>query len=192
MIWFTADHHFGHKSIIKYCNRPFDNVNEMDNIMIENWNSVVNELDMVYYLGDIVFGNREKFDEIISRLYGNIKIIPGNHDWKWLKDWDRYFDYMQPKSLSGIGVDVIEPLYDLHYNKNELIVLCHYPLATWNKSHYNSYHLHGHSHGKFSYEGKIYDVGVDNNGFYPVNLNDILKIMKDKPDNINYIGNRNG
>jgi calcineurin-like phosphoesterase family protein len=193
MNWLTADNHFGHSKIIEYCNRPFTNVDEMDDIMIENWNSVVDDLDTVYHLGDIVFGDRKNFDKYIRRLKGNIKIIPGNHDWRWLAKWDRYNDYMQPKSLSGIGIDVLDAIHVLKDmpNKGNYIVLCHYPIAMWDRSHYNSYHLHGHSHGEFHYQGKIYDVGVDGNNYYPIPIDKIVDIMETKSNNVNYLGDRN-
>jgi calcineurin-like phosphoesterase family protein len=191
MIWFTADHHLGHSNIIKYTNRPFKDVDEMDNILIDNWNKEVKELDTVYHLGDVTMYNYEKFCTYISRLRGNIKIVPGNHDY-WTDNWDRYNNFLEPKSSSGIGIDVLPPLYTLKIGKKNpiVIVLCHYPLAIWDRSHFNSYHLHGHSHGKFKSVGKMYDVGVDSNNFKPVNLDEILLIMKDSPNNINYIEDR--
>lgn len=195
MIWFTSDHHFGHSKIIGYCKRPFTNVDEMDTTMIDNWNSVVDDIDTVYHLGDFSFGNRKNFDNYICRLKGNIKIIAGNHDYMWLEKWDRYNDYMEPKSKSGIGIDVISPISNIKVKNNGkkkdgLIVLCHYPLAIWERSHFNSYHLHGHSHGNYKPRGKMYDVGVDNNNFFPINITDVLAMMEKKPSNVNYIGDR--
>jgi hypothetical protein len=67
------------------------------------------------------------------------------------------------------------------------ITLCHWCMRVWPKSHYNSWHLYGHSHGKLPSEGKSHDVGVDNNNFYPLSLIEITKIMKYKPDNFNLV-----
>ena len=77
-MFFTGDHHFGHANIIKYCNRPFNSVEEMDEMLIDEWNYVVNPDDIVYHLGDIAFSMNE-LDKIIRRLNGTIYIIPGNH-----------------------------------------------------------------------------------------------------------------
>lgn len=79
-IYVCSDLHLGHSNIIKYCNRPYDNIEEMDNILIDNWNSVVNEDDTVFFLGDFCLGNREKIISYGNRLKGNKILIMGNHD----------------------------------------------------------------------------------------------------------------
>jgi calcineurin-like phosphoesterase family protein len=69
--------------------------------------------------------------------------------------------------------------------------VCHYAMRTWARSHYNSYQLHGHSHGRLEPIGKQWDIGVDNNDFYPVSLDGIAEIMSKRPDNPNFIGKKN-
>lgn len=68
MIYFIADTHFNHDNIIKYCNRPFKNSQEMNEYIIKKWNSVVKKEDTVYHLGDVGFGTTEILKELISRL----------------------------------------------------------------------------------------------------------------------------
>jgi calcineurin-like phosphoesterase family protein len=155
MIWFTADTHFNHDNILRYCNRPFDTVEEMDEKIISNWNSIVSEDDTIYHLGDFCFGNTNKY---LSRLRGNIIRLKGSHD----------KDIQQPYMI------VIEPegLKD-EYGNQRTIVLCHYALRVWEKSHYASYHLFGHSHGKLPPMGLSFDVGIDSNNFFPYSLADI-------------------
>lgn len=83
MPWFISDTHFNHENIIKYCNRPFETKEEMDEYMIKKWNSVVKEGDTVYHLGDFALGL--SFDEhlkLVSKLQGDIVLIYGNHDRK--------------------------------------------------------------------------------------------------------------
>ena len=82
MIYFTADTHFNHKNIIEYCNRPFKDTNEMNEYIIQKWNSVVKENDVVYHLGDVGFGTTEKLKELISRLNGTKILLRGNHDFR--------------------------------------------------------------------------------------------------------------
>lgn len=81
MAWFISDHHFNHDKIIEYCNRPFANVEEMNNYMIKQWNSVVGKNDLVYHLGDFALQSGKKtVANLINQLNGNIILILGNHD----------------------------------------------------------------------------------------------------------------
>ena len=81
-VFFTSDTHFGHKNIIKYCNRPFSDIDEMNKVLINNWNKVVSEGDIVFHLGDFAFGGFPLWESIRSRLNGSIYLIRGNHDFK--------------------------------------------------------------------------------------------------------------
>ena len=78
-IWFTSDLHFGHQNIIKFCNRPWKTVEEMNEGLIANWNSVVKDDDIVFDLGDFAFAPNSKWKEILSRLNGIHYLILGNH-----------------------------------------------------------------------------------------------------------------
>lgn len=83
MAWFVSDNHFNHENIIKYCERPFENKEEMDKYMIERWNSVVGEDDLVYHLGDFALGlTNEEYEDLLKKLNGKIVLIYGNHDRK--------------------------------------------------------------------------------------------------------------
>lgn len=77
-IWVTSDTHFGHENIISYCDRPFSSVEEMDEKLIENWNSVVKPSDKVYHLGDVFFGGNPRLT--LGRLNGKKRLVVGNHD----------------------------------------------------------------------------------------------------------------
>ena len=76
----VSDTHFNHKNIINLCNRPFSSVEEMNESIIKNWNSVVSKDDIVYHLGDFGFGNKTVISNFVSRLNGRIRLIKGNHD----------------------------------------------------------------------------------------------------------------
>lgn len=179
MIYFTADHHFGHKRIIEYCNRPFSSVGEMDNVMIERWNWAVKPKDTVYYLGDFCMSGREQALQYFNRLCGQIYVIPGGHDKKWARFQGSY---------TGLNcvVRICPPLHTVTLNK-QVIVLCHYAMKVWDRSHYNSWQLYGHSHGGLPGVGKQIDVGVDCWAYYPISLEDIERIMEDRPDNFNLV-----
>lgn len=82
MNYFIADTHFNHKNIIKYCNRPFKNSKEMNEYIVNKWNSVVTKGDIVYHLGDVGFGSTDELKELVCRLNGTKILIRGNHDYK--------------------------------------------------------------------------------------------------------------
>ncbi len=158
MIWFTADHHFGHTNIIEKCDRPFKTVEEMDVTLINNWNEVVKKQDRVYHLGDFAFSAIEKYRR---RLNGDIVLIRGHHDPKQAKTtFGSVFD------LRAIKID------------KQKIVLCHYPLRTWEGSSKNSIHLHGHSHGRLIDMPGSLDVGVDCWQYYPISYEKIKQILR--------------
>ena len=166
-IFFTSDTHLGHKNIIRYCNRPFKTIDEMNEAIIKKWNDIVNPCDTVYHLGDFSFGDPICYRE---RLKGKIILIKGNHDFK----------------LSKAKLSCFESVHDMLQISVEktVITLCHYAMRVWSKSHFNAWHLYGHSHGMLKGDwGKSYDVGVDNNSFSPISFDELKKIMETKPNN---------
>ena len=164
-IWFTSDTHFGHTNVIKYCNRPFKDTQEMDEALVEKWNSRIKPQDTVYHLGDFSF--RENRDWFNPRMLRGKKIlIRGNHDKKINKDiWNEVHNY-----------------YELKVNK-QMFVLSHYPFLEWNKGHRGSIHLHGHCHGnraKDTAHLRMLDVGVDCHDYGPLHIDEVVDLMKDK------------
>jgi calcineurin-like phosphoesterase family protein len=170
-IFFTADLHLSHSNIIRFTKRPFDNVREMDEAILSNWNEVVPQNGEVYILGDLGFGSPFYIESIISKMYGKKYLIRGNHDkGSRIKKISHYFEW-------------IKDYYELTVQTKEsklFLILSHYCHTVWNKSHYGSYHLWGHSHGKLNvpeYELSM-DVGVDCHNFYPISLRDVEKEME--------------
>ena len=168
MYFFTADEHYGHANIIEYCNRPFQSVQEMDDVLITNHNKIVTANDITVHIGDFCWASKQKDanKQYISKLKGNHIFLAGSHD-RWL-----------PRSSRYIWKETIE---------GQLIVACHYAMRVWPNSHYNSWQVYGHSHGKLEPQGKQWDVGVDNNNFFPVSFEQLVEIMKSRPDNFNKI-----
>lgn len=167
-IWFTGDQHFFHKNIIRFCNRPFKNVNDMNETIINNWNNVVGKNDIVYNLGDISIGRQKEVVSILEQLNGRKVLIVGNHDEKVNRIADKF-----------------EGVYYYLELKEYNIVLSHYPFLTWNRIYHNSIHLHGHSHGTlkdvYNEKGEIitnkrFDVGVDCNNFTPFSLEQVFSM----------------
>lgn len=163
--FFTADTHYGHSAIIKYTNRPYQDVNQMNEALIQNWNNVVGEKDEVWVLGDFAFySDVDKMKSIFNRLKGNKHLILGNHD--------------RLNKMKELGWGSIHTRYELRH-RSGTIVLDHFCLRTWNKAHYGTWHLHGHSHGTLQHtENELaIDVGVDCFNYTPVEYEEIKKIM---------------
>jgi len=170
--FFTADYHFGHTNIYKwYRQNKYSSVDEMDEILIQNWNSKVSDRDTVYFLGDFAWKDPVNY---VNRLKGNIILIMGNHDYRWKK---RLSLFKEVKDYMVLNV-----------NKTP-IVLSHYAFRVWYNSHYNSWHLYGHSHGKLSSLGKSIDIGVDAiiDRKHPLSFDEIKNILDVCEDNPSFI-----
>jgi calcineurin-like phosphoesterase family protein len=165
--WFTSDTHFNHAGIIKYCNRPFDTVEDMNEAIISRWNECVKPGDFVYHLGDFGWN---KCDEIVKRLAGQKFLIIGSHDAEGER-LKKHFCQLTPMKQIKIGV--------------QTIVMTHCAMRVWEKSHYGAWHLYGHSHGHLETWGKSFDVGVDTHNFYPYSFMEVGLIMATLEDNFN-------
>lgn len=164
--FFTADLHLGHGNAIKHSNRPFQDAEEMDEAIITRWNSKVKRGDHVWILGDVTFLPIDKTNEKLARLNGRKSLVLGNHDRRFRKP--------------GILTQHFEEIVDLKEIRigDQFISMCHYPMMSWNKSHYGSFHFHGHSHGWIPYDPahRRIDVGVDCWDFTPVEYT----VLRDK------------
>lgn len=165
----TTTSYFDHKNIIKYCDRPFANVDEMNKVMIAKWNEKVQPTDTIYCLGDFSFGRNPAKD--FHRLNGNKILITGNHDSKEVKNllWGAVHKYLE------INVE------------GHMICLFHYAMKVWNKSHRNSWHLYGHSHATLVEDDSLsFDVGVDAWEMKPISFQEVKKKMDWKLEKKDY------
>jgi len=131
MNYYIADTHFGHANIIRYDNRPFENPQKMDEVLIDRWNETVSDDDTVYILGDFSWYQEDKTLQILESLSGKKVLIKGNHDRispKIAKQFVKVCDYLE---LTDNGTRVI---------------LSHYPMPFWNGQFRDSVHLYGHVH----------------------------------------------
>jgi calcineurin-like phosphoesterase family protein len=140
----------------------------MDNEIIKRHNEVVGADDIVVHGGD--FTLKKDAEQYIRRLNGQHIFLKGSHDY-WMNS-KKDIDYLQ------IWEEKINGIY---------VVVCHYAMRTWSASHYNSWQLFGHSHGKLCGVGKQMDIGVDTHNFFPYSFEEIKKIMDKKEDNPNFI-----
>lgn len=173
MIYLTSDTHFGHYNILRYANRPYKTDYEMDNTIIQNWNSKITREDVVYHLGDFSFGNWERVGELLDRLnFAHLYLIKGNHE----KPFCTYIRNKSPKNVS-----LCSSYMEIYDDKKNLFVLCHYPILEWNQCHRGSYHCYGHVHNKYLHEIVKYravDVGVDAQNYFPVSTDDVIEQCK--------------
>lgn len=175
--FFTADLHVGHTNIIRYTNRPFKDSIEMDEALIRNWNELVTNEDTVYILGDFALCPAARAVSILKRLLGTKILIEGNHDRGCLRDPVFRREFKEIHNFLEIDLPP-EP----GTKRGQKIVMCHYAMRVWNRSHRGSIHLHGHSHGTLPDDPKSLsmDVGVDCHNYYPVSSKDILRRMAKK------------
>lgn len=178
-IFFTADHHFGHKNIMTYEDRPFDNTRHMDEELIRRWNEKIGERDQVYHLGDVSIRKPESTIEILERLNGKIHLIKGNHDKSMLKPpCSERFEW-------------IKDYYFLKIPNGPMIALMHYCLRVWERKHHGAWHFFGHSHGNLpEVEGELaLNVGVDCWDYSPVSMKEITSHMEKKKRNLKGLSN---
>ena len=175
-VFFISDTHFGHKNIIKSCERPFGSVEEMDNALIENWNSVVAEDCIIFILGDFCWTHKAStWKNLIDTLNGDKVLIMGNHDDK--------------KIIKALKDDfLIEPRERLTItiNGSNKMVLDHFPQYEWSGSRHGTIHLFGHIHQKDSPIARVnsYNVSVERNYYRPISLKEVNNaIEKQKREN---------
>lgn len=185
-VYFASDFHIGHQNVIKFDSRPFEDLQDMHNKLIENWNSVVGENDLVFYLGDFSFKDRGSGKWFRDQLNGKIHFIMGNHDRMRIVGhlgFDKI--YGDDTALGGATIEIKDDDANRGY---QTIVLCHYPILSWNKSHHGSWHIHGHCHQSLAknpemewyYKRKVIDAGVNGLGYTPISYTELKKIMNDK------------
>lgn len=164
--WFISDTHFGHQNIITFQGtdgkpiRPFASVEEMDERMVQNWNSVVRPHDRVYHMGDVVMNRRCL--PILSRLNGKKVLIKGNHDIFPLKDYLPYFD--------DIRAYKIMPAHGL--------IVSHIPVHTDQLEGRWKINAHGHLHQRVLPDNRYQNVCVEQTDYFPITLEQLLERSK--------------
>jgi len=174
-VFAISDLHLGHANIITHCNhRPFNSVEDMDETIIANWNSVVGENDIVINLGDFVWRS-DQLQKILNRLNGKQIFIIGNHDRRSsVEKAEKHTD-----KLLFVG-DMVE----IRYNGFRFLA-CHYPLASWSGNYNDLYHIYGHTHdNEQTIEAigspKKYNCCVELNDYTPQLLMDIKERIDEK------------
>lgn len=175
-LYFTSDSHFSHYNICRYCNRPFASRSDMDNTLINNWNSVVPEDGIVVHCGDFMLshdGDIKDYMKYLYRLNGRVLLIRGNHDRVELAQ-------SNDKLINVVDMaNIVTP--------DAKLFASHYPCLAFNGDYQVFGHIHTLSNGKCTgSDGYVtelqlknqYDVGVDQNGYTPVSFDELMKIFK--------------
>ena len=151
--YFISDLHLFHENALRFDQRPFDTVDEMNAIIYNNWNSVVTNEDFVYILGDISMKVNEEIIALVSKLKGHKILIKGNHDkltdHRYRTLFDDIVDYAE------ISVGIKQPN---NQTRSFNLVLSHYPILMWKNQHHNYIHLYGHVHN--SVEESVYQEAL--------------------------------
>lgn len=176
-LFFTSDTHFGHARVIDFSSRPFKDIEEMNETLIKNWNEVVKPNDTIFHLGDFALGGSKIWKETLERLNGKKYLIMGNHDFKNFRN--SYREYFE---------EVVLAKYYTY--KDKAMYLSHCPYLCYGGDERGVWNLYGHVHSgpnarlgkdlpKLQYLGEwTYDVGVDNNNYYPVSFEEIAEKLK--------------
>lgn len=160
-IYVISDTHFGHDNVLRFKRedgspvRPFTSTQEMNDVIVQNWNSIVRDCDIVYHLGDVYY---DQGHEVLSKLKGRKRLILGNHDNAKSPNLQKYFQKIMMWRMF--------PEFDC--------VLSHVPLheSSLNKVQYN---LHGHIHEKQSPSPRHINCSVEVTEYKPVNIEDLIK-----------------
>ena len=191
-VYFTADWHLGHNNIIKFDNRPFHDIQEMEKSIIKRFNAVVPKYGITYILGDV--GKIDNLSNVLNSLNGTKILVRGNHDKKM-------------QGMMNAGFDVVIDTASIQISK-QIVTMSHCPLLgvfredvsgfkkslptdNWFKEHqykeyslpdFGQFHLHGHTHlykGKgLVRDGRQWDVGVVGNNYMPVSFGQIESWIK--------------
>lgn len=174
--WYTSDLHLGHERIIELCDRPFSSVQHMNEAIVDNWNTVVEDEDTVYILGDLAMGKLVDSLALVATLKGKKVLIPGNHD--------RVHPCYPQKPEKGEAMrrayeDAGLVIAPLEVTAVPGWKLCHFPVSGDHtaEERYPEYRptvdegqwlVHGHVHNLWRIKGKQVNVGVDVWNYYPV------------------------
>ncbi len=165
-----SDTHFNHANIIKYTTRPFKSVDEMNDVLIYNWNQAVGPRDEVIHVGDFAFGSRESAEKIINQLHGYKILVLGNHD-------------RSAKSMQEMGFDEVYTEYRRRVRGQDVLFFHDPELCT---QEYDLY-VHGHTHSHLVLHPTDLDIRnacVEAIHYKPILLGDLLDVDSGRSSNL--------
>ena len=189
-LWFTSDTHYNHANICSSTTkwtdpvtiREFRTLEHMNSHLVGNINEVVGQDDVLFHLGDWSFGGFESIEQFRNQIVcQNVHIVTGNHDHHIQNnrgDCQKLFSSVNKYVELNVKWPVGPEMHDANF------VLMHFPIASWNNMARGAIHLHGHVHFNENVrlqEGKMMDVGCEGNNLYPIDMSEVLSIMKNRP-----------
>jgi calcineurin-like phosphoesterase family protein len=185
-LWFTSDTHYNHSNIVSATTqwtdpvtcREFTSLEQMNTTLVNNINEKVEQDDILFHLGDWSFGGFEQIQKFRNQIVcKNVHIITGNHDHHIERNKD---------NIQSIFSSVNKYLnLDVSWDAGkQRFALMHFPIASWDNMARGAIHLHGHVHFESNVRigvGKMMDVGVDGNNLYPIEMNEVLRLMETQP-----------
>jgi calcineurin-like phosphoesterase family protein len=180
-LFLTSDLHLGHENIIRYCDRPYESVSQMNDDLVNRWNEIVEPEDDVIVVGDLAMGRLDESLGNVSRLAGNKMLVPGNHDRMFKTDGARY-RRESDRYLSAGFHEILDPEVELALPDGTIALVCHFPylrddepsdgregrFPEMRPADTGQLLIHGHQHGMWRRAGRMIDVGVDAWAGYPV------------------------
>jgi len=180
-IFFSSDWHLDHANIIKYDKRPFKNTDEMNHTILGNVCRVLHPGDTLYYLGDFALTRSQNAMEghmkALALTGANLFFLKGNHDKSdTIKLYNKYGTYLGEQKKIRI------PTLETYGPSEQEIVLNHYAMRVWDKSHRGCWHLYGHSHHTLPdlSDSLSFDVGINGWDYQLVSYDDVARKMATK------------
>jgi calcineurin-like phosphoesterase family protein len=183
--FWTADLHFGHRNIIRYAHRPFADVAEMDDALVDRWNEVVGDDDEVWVLGDVAMGSIARSLGHVSRLAGRKVLVAGNHDRCWYGYGRKGQRWVERYHQAGFA-EIHQGTVPVRIGELEAIA-CHFPyegdshdderFTDHRPEDHGQVLLHGHVHTRWRLEGRQLNVGVDVWDWRPISDEQVLAAL---------------
>lgn len=192
--WFSADLHLGHANIIRYCGRPFGEVDEMNAGLVERWNAVVHPTDTVWVLGDVAMGRISLSLPWAAELNGRLALLTGNHDRCWPGHGEQAQEWTQAYLDAGfaeIHHGAIDITVSADDGRSATVLACHFPYVGDSQgldrypgarpADEGRWLIHGHVHEVWRQNGRMINVGLDAWGGQPVSAADLLDMIEAGP-----------
>jgi calcineurin-like phosphoesterase family protein len=193
-LYFTSDTHYGHSNICSattnwkdadHLTRNFNSLDDMNDSIVNGINDKVGEDDILIHLGDWSFGGFDKISEFRHRINcKNIHLVYGNHDHHIMRNKENIQSLFSSTQQIIWNLNVRRQIDKRNFEKFTFVCF-HFPIASWENMNQGVMQLHGHVHLPSNLrisEGKAMDVGVDGNGLEPLSLDEIVFLLKNRPN----------